>query len=237
METKKSKTGLHVFVGILLGIILCGGVIFATYSLGYLTFGPQEEPTEVESNNESNDEITDENTSINSLDFDISKIANSNADTYELQNYNGTINVRLDETRKLATLSFNRKTLSDTYALNWDTTGVVEGTVEDKTITFNQGIKDIYVGGIGQDMSGDIILFLMDDGTVEYIPVYQALSTSGVDGLISYGTLQDLKDIVKFYSVGAIRNPVGSSVTVLAQTKDGTLYDLAPIINDASNNQ
>lgn len=138
MENKKSKTGLHVFVGILLGIIICGGVVFATYSLGYLTFTSQEEPAEVDTNNESKDETAEENTSAGSLDFDTSKITNSNADSYELQNYNGTINVRLDETRKLATLSFNRKTLSDTYGLNWDTTGVVEGTVEDKTITFNQ---------------------------------------------------------------------------------------------------
>ena len=236
MENKKSKTGLHVFVGILLGIIICGGVVFATYSLGYLTFNQAEEPEKTETNNEENNE-TEEDVNDNSLDFDTSKIVNSTADLYELQNYNGTINVRLDNTRKIATLSFNRKTLSDTYGLNWDTTGVVEGTVEDKTITFTQGIKDVYVGGIGQDMSGDIILFLMDDGTVEYIPVYKALSTGEVDGLTSYGTLQDLKDVVKFYSVMAIRNPVGSSVTILAQTKDGTLYDLAPIINDASNNQ
>ena len=236
MENKKSKTGLHVFVGILLGIIICGGVVFATYSLGYLTFNQVEETEKTETNNEENNEAEEE-VSDNSLDFDTSKIVNSTADSYELQNYNGTINVRLDNTRKIATLSFNRKTLSDTYGLNWDTTGVVEGTVEDKTITFTQGIKDVYVGGIGQDMSGDIILFLMDDGTVEYIPVYKALSTGGVDGLTSYGTLQDLKDVVKFYSVMALRNPVGSSVTILAQTKDGTLYDLAPIINDASNNQ
>lgn len=231
MENKKSKTGLHVFVGILLGIIICTGVVFATYSLGYLTFNQVEETEKTETNNEENNEAEEE-VSDNSLDFDTSKIVNSTADSYELQNYNGTIDVRLDETRKVATLSFNRKTLSDTYGLNWDTTGVVEGTVEDKTITFTQGIKDVYVGGIGQDMSGDIILFLMDDGTVEYIPVYKALSTGGVDGLTSYGTLQDLKDVVKFYSVMAIRNPVGSSVTILAQTKDGTLYDLAPIINN-----
>ena len=231
MENKKSKTGLHVFVGILLGIIICGGVVFATYSLGYLTFNQVEETEKTETNNEENNEAEEE-VSDNSLDFDTSKIVNSTADSYELQNYNGTINVRLDNTRKIATLSFNRKTLSDTYGLNWDTTGVVEGTVEDKTITFTQGIKDVYVGGIGQDMSGDIILFLMDDGTVEYIPVYKALSTGGVDGLTSYGTLQDLKDVVKFYSVMALRNPVGSSVTILAQTKDGTLYDLAPIINN-----
>ena len=231
MENKKSKTGLHVFVGILLGIIICGGVVFATYSLGYLTFNQAEEPEKTETNNEENNE-TEEDVNDNSLDFDTSKIVNSNSDTYTLVNNGHTINISLDETRKLTTLSFNRKTLSDTYGLNWDTTGVVEGTVEDKVITFTQGVKDIYIGGIGQDMSGDIILFLMDDGTVEYIPVYKALATNGVDGLISYGALQDLKDIVKFYSVAAIRNPVGSSATVLAQTKDGTLYDLAPIINN-----
>ena len=236
MENKKSKTGLHVFVGILLGIIICGSVIYAAYSLDYLTFGQVEENEKAKTNNDENNE-SEENVDNNSLDFDTSKIVNSTADSYELQNYNGTIDVILDETREIATLSFNRKTLSDTYGLNWDTTGVVEGTVEDKTITFTQGIKDVYVGGIGQDMSGDIILFLMDDGTVEYIPVYKALSTGEVDGLTSYGTLQDLIDVVKFYSVTAIRNPVGSSVTIIAQTKDGTLYDLAPIINDASNNQ
>ena len=232
MENKKSKTGLHVIVGILLGIIICGGVIYAAYSLDYLTFGQVEENEKAKTNNDENNE-SEENVDNNSLDFDTSKIVNSTADSYELQNYNGTIDVILDETREIATLSFNRKTLSDTYGLNWDTTGVVEGTVEEKTITFTQGVKDVFVGGIGQDISGDVILFLMDDGTVEYIPVYKALSSNGIDGLISYGTLNDLKDVVKFYSVGAIRNLVGSSVTILAQTKDGTLYDLNPIINNA----
>lgn len=232
MESKKSKTGLHVIVGILLGIIICGSVIFVAYSLDYLTFGQVEENEKAKTNNDENNE-SEENVDNNSLDFDTNKIVNSTADSYELQNYNGTIDVILDETREIATLSFNRKTLSDTYSLNWDTTGVVEGTVEEKTITFTQGVKDVFVGGIGQDISGDVILFLMDDGTVEYIPVYKALSSNGIDGLISYGTLNDLKDVVKFYSVGAIRNPVGSSVTILAQTKDGTLYDLNPIINNA----
>ena len=60
MESKKSKTGLHVIVGILLGIIICGGVVFATYSLGYLTFNQAEEPTKVETNNESKDDNNSE---------------------------------------------------------------------------------------------------------------------------------------------------------------------------------
>ncbi len=235
MENKKSKTGLHVFVGILLGIIICGGVVFATYSLGYLTFNQVEEPEKTETNNEENNE-TEEDISDNSLDFDTSKIVNGNSDTYTLVNNGHTINISLDETRKVATLSYNRKVLSDTYTLNWDLTGVEDYVYENKQLNFEKEIKDIYFGGIGQDATGDIILFLMSDGTVEYIPVYQALLSNGIEGLTSYGVLPNITDVVKFYTVNASAGMSGS-VSILAQTKDGTLYDLAPIINNANNNQ
>lgn len=235
MENKKSKTGLHVFVGILLGIIICGGVVFATYSLGYLTFNQVEETEKTEINNEENNE-TEENVNDNSLDFDTSKIINGNADTYTLVNNGHTINASLDETRKVVTLSYNRKVLSDTYTLNWDLTGVEDYVYENKQLTFEKEIKDIYFGGIGQDATDDIILFLMSDGTVEYIPVYQALLSNGIEGLTSYGVLPNITDVVKFYMVNASAGMSGS-VSILAQTKDGTLYDLAPIINDTSNNQ
>ena len=112
-----------------------------------------------------------------------------------------------------------------------------EYTYEDKQLTFDKNIKDIFYGGVGQDASGDIILFLIDDGTVEYIPVYQALSTSGIDGLVSYGALQGVEDVIKFYTAYAMVGLTGNYSTTLIQTEDGTLYDLAPIINDASNNQ
>ena len=231
MENKKSKTGLHVFVGILLGIIICGGVVFATYSLGYLTFNQVEETEKTETNNEENNEAEEE-VSDNSLDFDTSKIVNGNETQYYLTNYNSTINIRLDETRQIVTLNYNRKILSDTYGLNWDTTGMDEYTYEDKQLTFDKNIKDIFYGGVGQDASGDIILFLMDDGTVEYIPVYQALSTSGIDGLVSYGALQGVEDVIKFYTAYAMVGLTGNYSTTLIQTEDGTLYDLAPIINN-----
>ena len=218
MENKKSKTGLHVFVGILLGIIICGGVVFATYSLGYLTFNQVEETEKTETNNEENNEAEEE-VSDNSLDFDTSKIINGNADTYTLVNNGHTINASLDETRKVVTLSYNRKVLSDTYTLNWDLTGVEDYVYENKQLTFEKEIKDIYFGGIGQDATGDIILFLMSDGTVEYIPVYQALLSNGIEGLTSYGVLPNITDVVKFYMVNASAGMSGS-VSILAQTKD-----------------
>ena len=236
MENKKSKTGLHVFVGILLGIIICGGIVFATYELGYLTFNGKEEKVDTENDNATNNDQTEEDRSASSLDFDNSKVVNGNETTYTLRNYNDTISIIVDETRKIVTLNYNRKKLSDKYGLNWDTTGVDENIYEDKQITFEKEIKDICFGLIGQD-TADYILFLMEDGTVEYIPVYQALSTNGIDGLVSYGALQGIEDVVKFYTVYARVGMTGNYSTILAQTKDGTLYDLAPMINNTSNNE
>lgn len=65
---------------------------------------------------------------------------------------------------------------------------------------------------------------------MSYIPVYQALSTSGVDGLTTYEIFNNLTDVVKFYTANATSN-ASSSVTVLAQTEDGTLYDLREFLN------
>ncbi len=236
MENKKSKTGLHVFVGILLGIIICGGVVFATYELGYLTFNGKEEKVDTENDNATNNDQTEEDTSASSLEFDTSNIKNGGESSYTLANYSGTINISIDETGKVATLSYNRATLSNTYLLNWDLTGVEEGVLESQTITFNNKVNDVLFSGIGQDRTGDIILFLMEDGTIAYIPIYQTLSTNGVEGLTTYQTISNVKDVVKFYTA-SVTSGTSSGVTVLAQTKDGTLYDLAPMINNTSNNE
>lgn len=103
-------------------------------------------------------------------------------------------------------------------------------------LNFGKEIKDTYFGLIGQDKV-DYTLSLMNNGTVEYIPVYQAISNNGIDGLVSYGALQSIEDAVKFYTVYARVGMTGNYSTIIAQTKDGTLYDLAPMINDTNNNQ
>ena len=236
MEIKKSRTGLHLIVGVLFGIIICVGVIFAIYELGYLTFSDTEEKVDSDNDNTNNNEQTKEDTSAISLDFDTSKVINGNENIYRLVNNNNTIYITLDETRKIVTLNYNRKILSDKYGLNWDTTGIDENIYENKQITFEKEIKDVCFGLIGQD-TADYILFLMEDGTVEYIPLYQALSTNGTDGLVSYGVLQGIEDVVKFYTAYAIVGMTGNYSTIIAQTKDGTLYDLSPIINNTSDNQ
>lgn len=82
----------------------------------------------------------------------------------------------------------------------------------------------------GPDMYSYRALFLTDDGYIEYLK-YDVFEDDG-NGNIGYGfrlyRVNNLKDVVKFYVVkldsdGEL-SPSGQ--TVLAQTKDGTLYDL-----------
>ena len=230
MKKKKKHIGVDIFIGALLGIIICVVVSLSLYANDYIKFKDSDKEEKVENNTENEDNT------INSLEFNANNINNGNTNSYTLANYNGTINITVDETGKNVTLSYNRKTLSDTYLLNWDLTSVEDGVMENQTITFNNKISDVVFSGIGQDATGDTILFLMEDGTVAYIPVYQTLTTNGIEGLTSYKTISDLTDVVKFYTAN-VTSGVSSSVTVLAQAKDGTIYDLEPMINSTNNNE
>ena len=229
-EKKKCNVGLNISIGLLLALFICIIAYIGVYSANWKVHSEERIKAEESGNN------TESESSSYSLEFDNSNISNGGENSYTIADYSGTIDVSIDETGKVATLSYNRKTLSDTYLLNWDLTGVEEGVMESQTITFNGKVNDVLFSSIGQDATGDAILFLMEDGTIAYIPVYQSLTTNGVEGLTTYQTISIIKDIVKFYTAN-VTSGTSSSVTVLAQAKDGTLYDLAPIINDASNNQ
>ena len=229
-KKKKGNIGLNISIGLLLALFICIIAYIGVYSANLKVHSEEKIKAEESGNN------TESESSSYSLDFDTSNIKNGGESSYTLANYSGTINVSIDKTGKVATLSYNRATLSNTYLLNWDLTGVEEGVLESQTITFNNKVNDVLFSGIGQDRTGDVILFLMEDGTIAYIPVYQTLSTNGVEGLTTYRTISNVKDVVKFYTAN-VTSGASSSVTVLAQTKDGTLYDLAPMINNTSNNE
>lgn len=198
--------------------------------MGYLTFGQIEILDKTETYGEENSSFSKKDVNIHSLSFDTSNVINGSGNLYTLINDNDIFYLTLDETGKIVNLNYNRKILSNQYGLNWDITEADEEIYENKKIVFEKEIKDICFGLIGQD-TADYILFLMNDGTVEYIPIHQALLANGIDGLVSYGALQGIEDVVKFYPAYATVGLTGNSSTILAQTKDGTLYDLAKILS------
>lgn len=92
---------------------------------------------------------------------------------------------------------------------------------------FSGEIVNVICTGWGQTVDHSTILFLMKDGTVEYIPVYKAYKT----GIFkSYGKLEGISDIVY------IGNASGyGPCTPIAMKSDGTFYQLPTILEKTGN--
>ena len=225
---KKPKTGLHVLAGILLGIIICGGAVFCVYTLGYITFGTIEEIDNTDVTSSDSNTSTNENFTSN-LGFDQAKIINHAENNYILSREFDGIVASLDETRTQVTIRFytNITGVFDTFLPEGYSN---EYFNDSKKIKFPKKLKDIYIGGFGVDFSNDTILFLMEDGSIEYLPVGNNLQTDP-DNLKSYGVLGQLTDIILFYDTD--KKFYGK--TVLAQASDGTIYDLQPILKATGN--
>lgn len=101
-----------------------------------------------------------------------------------------------------------------------------ETDVDDISIDFDKDVVEIYAAGFGQDTTGAVIIFLLEDGTAKYVNEYEAVRSQ------SYKNIKDLKlkDIVKFYGTGVTGDHFGHYTTV-AQTKDGKLYDLDEFVD------
>lgn len=91
-------------------------------------------------------------------------------------------------------------------------------------INSNKSIVEVNIVYVGQSVNGCTVLFLMSDGTVEYIPLYDALHQYE---LKSYGAISGVSDVVTLTNVSAL--PKGSNYahsTTLGLKADGTFYDI-----------
>lgn len=104
---------------------------------------------------------------------------------------------------------------------------------ESATIDNFQGkIKDFYYMLFGQGYGDEKLYFVMEDGSVEYIPVDKAFNAKNIK---SYGKIAELNNIVKIHQVTSEsydnenNQLVGGGASALAEDKDGNLYDLYKI--------
>ena len=87
------------------------------------------------------------------------------------------------------------------------------------TIDFSQGVTEIFYGAIGETY---YYFFLLEDGTVDYLNIYQALSNKS---FTVTGPIDDVEDVVKFLTATS-----NGSATVLAQQAAGDYYDLSAAV-------
>lgn len=100
----------------------------------------------------------------------------------------------------------------------------------DKEITgFSEDVKDVFYAYMGNGDMSAIILFLMTDGTVEYVDSFKMLKGQRFE---SFGKIEELSNIVKFVNLTATDvsetgELLGGYVTVAAIDKDGYSFDLS----------
>ena len=93
-------------------------------------------------------------------------------------------------------------------------------------------VKEAYILCPGLSIEYTTLFFLMEDGTVEYIPIYKALKSNVIK---SYGKLNNIEGI-SFIEAGDAHNIEGGGTgTAFAIKEDGTFYDLRPILIDTGN--
>lgn len=143
-------------------------------------------------------------------------------------------------------MNINPDKTSVTLSINWNTFGPISMSSswapETRTYQingFSGQIKDVYVGITGQDAMGITLFYLMEDGTVEYTPMfnfktdsqgnsYYEMNYKTENSFTSSGKINTVTDVIKIYTVSAT-NGAGWSTTIGAK-KDGSFYDLGSLI-------
>ena len=223
MENKKEGKGLVPVIVILTILLVCAlGSTAYFYLKSNENTGKETVVTDKADKNDNTEKTVVEN------GFYSSKSLNTTNQTYTLlgSSSNGGINLAFDADKKKATVTLSACTINLTYNLGWVTANENACDVREKEhrgdITFDQEVSEFMFGGFGQEASNETMLFLMKDGTVEYIPIAKAYKAKSPEEIKStYGTIPEVKNIIKLYQVSA-----GSYVTVLAQKADGSFYDL-----------
>lgn len=222
-EKKKSNVGLIILVVILL--LACAGMgAFIFINKDKLI--SKENTTTVKNENNS---AEDKTIKCANISYDL------NTNEYGLGASGAGISVTVDNTRKSARISYNGATVSNTFGLGWVTGAETYSYELIDTKTFDKKISQVLIDGSGQDATNSAILYLMEDGTVEYVPILKELNTNwgqpdNTKKFNSYGKLNGISEVISLVPAEA-----QGYHTVLAKKADGTVTNLADIFKATGN--
>lgn len=237
MEEGKCKNKINVALIVIIVILLiavlglCGYIFLNKDNSSSTKYVSGNNNTNAEDkNSQKNAETKTETqeTKTNSvITFDGSKSINSGEKNYTLScQGNAGIWITVDSTQKVLTFSFTPTRVIAFYPLTWTST---RNDMASSNINFDKKIVDVFFGGMGQSSSGDTLFILLEDGTVEYIPIVHMFNHVQAE-VVSYGKINGVSDVAKF-----TLSSTSGGVTTLAIRNDGTFYDLWYALKDTGN--
>lgn len=229
VKKKNNNSVLTILVVVLLLVCLTMGVYIFTNknenSGGNNTNNNNNNPTNSEQSN------AKDYANAKILVFDGSKSLNTER-TYRLIDSNAAgVHAMVKPSQNELDFSFVPSRVVSVYALNWASQ---RNDVVTNTIKFDKKITDIYFGGFGQTADGDTLFILLDDGTVEYIPLVHMFNNAQ-EHAVSYGKVPGATDVVKFVSAQVSGEKASGYVTTLAIRSDGSFYDMLDALKDSGN--
>lgn len=172
---------------------------------------------------------------MNSFAFSQEKLADTDEDitygafyTDEITGENGTI-VRATASASgvnTASVTVNWQDLNTYYNANHNLKSSERSENNEVfELTFPKNIADIFIASAGQKLDTEEILFLMEDGTVNFISVKEAAKNNDFK---SYQEKSGLTNIVKFYRGTYIptNDQVGGGTMSYAQDAEQNIYPL-----------
>ena len=232
MEEKKNKKGILLIIFLVILLILCIGMgVFIFVNKDKLTTTENTKTTvETEKNKvDENTEAVENSEKCPTISYDLG------TSDYGLSADGIGISVSVDKSRKSARISYNGATISQALGLGWMTAADTTTYELIDTKTFDKKIAQVLVDGSGQSSSSVAILYLMEDGTVEYVPILKEIKTNwgqtdNTKKFNSYGKLDGISEIISLVSADA-----NQYHTVLAKKVDGTVIDLRDAFSKTGN--
>ena len=103
-----------------------------------------------------------------------------------------------------------------------------ETEMKNWNLNFDKNVVNFAIGSFGRTNESDMLFFIMEDGTVEYMPIITAIKNNSIK---SYGKLEGVSDIVDIKCITeSVPNGEGWTTTA-AFNKSGKFYDLDNILS------
>lgn len=118
-------------------------------------------------------------------------------------------------------LSIDWDKMASWYGLEGRKAGYEQIKIDDIS---GERVVDVLVASFGQAGGYEVVFFLMDDGTVEYIPIGRAIR----EGFHSYGKIEGIEGVVRLKQVAEepVTGCIGGGLSAIAQKANGDFYNL-----------
>ncbi len=231
MENKKNNTGFVILITVLV-VIVIALIGYIAYDKG--VFGKQESTETNDKDVSDGAVIDDKEDTIDdqpSLIFDSNNCINGSNDTvYSIGTSSNNslgifMTIQNNNKEVVVTINPSRYTIAGLTGI-----GIKNYTINN----FSKEIVDVAVGEFGQAAGQEALLYLMEDGTVEYTPLLKSLQENS-EQLRSFGAIPEVTGVIKFLYGSESYSDGSSGRTTYAQKNDGKFYNLYSILRQTGN--